>query len=307
MADEPQTRCGFVALVGVPNAGKSTLMNCLVGSKVSIVSPKVQTTRNRVLGIALDGAAQIIFVDTPGIFTNPKRRLERAMVAAAWSGAGDADLVAVLIDAVRGIDPDSRKIIEALAPAGQERLARPAYLVLNKVDAIRRDKLLALAEELNRIGTFERIFMVSALTGDGVADLRAALGAALPVGPWAYPEDQLADMPMRLMASEFTREQLFLQLHEELPYSLSVETESWKDMPDGSARIEQVVTVLRESQKPIVLGKGGQRIKSVGAAARSELAEALGRPVHLFLHVRVREDWINDPARYRDMGLDYNS
>lgn len=307
MADEPQTRCGFVALVGVPNAGKSTLMNCLVGSKVSIVSPKVQTTRNRVLGIALDDAAQIIFVDTPGIFTNPKRRLERAMVAAAWSGAGDADLVAVLIDAVRGIDPDSRKIIETLAPASRGQPSRPTYLVLNKVDAIRRDKLLALAEELNRIGVFEQIFMVSALTGDGVGDLRAALGAALPVGPWAYPEDQLADMPLRLMASEFTREQLFLQLHEELPYSLSVETESWKDMPDGSARIEQVVTVLRESQKPIVLGKGGQRIKSVGAAARTELAEALGRPVHLFLHVRVREDWINDPARYRDMGLDYNS
>jgi GTP-binding protein Era len=299
---EAPTRCGYVAIVGAPNAGKSTLLNNLVGSKVSIVTPKVQTTRSRVLAIAVEGAAQIVFVDTPGIFVNPKRRLERAMVAAAWAGAGDADLIVVLIDAARPLDTDTEGMIAALRNGG-----RPLLLALNKVDVARRAALLALAERLNRETPFAATFMISALTGDGVDDLRRALAARLPAGPWLYPEEQLADMPLRLIAAELTREQLFLQLHEELPYSLTVEPEKWEDRDDGSVRIDQVVTVLRESQKPIVLGKGGRRIKAVGAAARAEIAAMLERPVHLFLHVQVRENWQDDPARYRDMGLEFES
>jgi GTP-binding protein Era len=301
-----ETSCGFVAIVGAPNAGKSTLLNSLVGSKVSIVTPKVQTTRTRVLAIAIEGAAQLVFVDTPGIFINPKRRLERAMVAAAWAGAGDADVTIVLVDASRGTmpdhDPDTARIVEQLGGTGRSLL-----LALNKTDQAKRDSLLGLADRLNRAATFAATFMISALTGDGVADLRQALAARLPVGPWMYPEEQLADMPLRLLAAELTREQLFLQLHEELPYSLTVEPEKWEEFKDGSVRIDQVVTVLRDSQKPIVLGKGGRRIKAVGEAARAEIAALLDRPVHLFLHVQVRENWQDDPARYRAMGLDFES
>ena len=295
-------RCGYVAIVGAPNAGKSTLLNNLVGSKVSIVTPKVQTTRTRVLAIALEGAAQLIFVDTPGIFVNPKRRLERAMVAAAWSGASDADVVVVLVDAVRGADPDTQRIVEQLRGA-----SRPLLLALNKVDVVKRERLLVLADQLNRSATFAATFMVSALTGDGVGDLRVALAARVPAGPWMFPEDQLAEMPLRLLAAELTREQLFIQLHEELPYSLTVEPEAWQERADGSVRIDQLVTVLRDSQKPIVLGKGGQRIKAVGAAARAEIAALLERPVHLFLRVQVRANWQDDPARYRAMGLEFES
>jgi GTP-binding protein Era len=301
-----ETSCGFVAIVGAPNAGKSTLLNSLVGSKVSIVTPKVQTTRTRVLAIAIEGAAQLVFVDTPGIFINPKRRLERAMVAAAWAGAGDADVTIVLVDASRGTmpdhDPDTARIVEQLGGTGRSLL-----LALNKTDQAKRDSLLGLADRLNRAATFAATFMISALTGDGVADLRQALAARLPAGPWMYPEEQLADMPLRLLAAELTREQLFLQLHEELPYSLTVEPEKWEEFKDGSVRIDQVVTVLRDSQKPIVLGKGGRRIKAVGEAARAEIAALLDRPVHLFLHVQVRENWQDDPARYRAMGLDFES
>ena len=301
-----ETRCGFVAIVGAPNAGKSTLLNSLVGSKVSIVSPKVQTTRARVLAFAIEGPAQIVFVDTPGIFVNPKRRLERAMVAAAWAGAGDADVTVVLVDASRGTmpdhDPDTARIVEQLGGSGRSLL-----LALNKIDQAKRDALLGLADRLNRAAPFAATFMISALTGDGVADLRRALAARLPEGPWMYPEEQLAEMPIRLLAAELTREQLFLQLHEELPYSVMVEPEKWEEFKDGSVRIDQVVTVLRDSQKPIVLGKGGRRIKAVGEAARAEIAALLDRPVHLFLHVQVRENWQDDPARYRAMGLDFES
>jgi GTP-binding protein Era len=296
------TRCGFVAIVGAPNAGKSTLLNSLVGSKVSIVTPKVQTTRTRVLAIAIEGTAQLIFVDTPGIFVNPKRRLERAMVAAAWTGAGDADAIVVLVDATRGADPDTLRIIEQLG-----RSSRPLLLALNKVDVVKRERLLTLADQLNRDAKFAATYMISALTGDGVDDLRRALAAQVSEGPWMYPEDQLAEMPLRLLAAELTREQLFLQLHDELPYSLTVEPEKWEDFQDGSVRIDQVVTVQRDSQKPIVLGKAGRRIKAVGAAARAEIAAMLDRPVHLFLHVQVRENWQDDPARYRAMGLEFES
>ena len=302
MVDGVAPRCGYVAIVGVPNAGKSTLVNQLVGSKVSIVTPKVQTTRTRVLGIAMADEAQLIFVDTPGIFANPKRRLERAMVAAAWAGASDADVVVVLVDATRGVDPDTRGIIEQLAGTGRSLL-----LALNKVDVTKRDTLLGLTEQLNAMASFEATFMISALTGDGVDDLRRALAAKMPAGPWMFPEDQLADMPLRLLAAELTREQLFLQLHEELPYSLMVEPEKWEEFRDGSVRIDQAVIVLRESHKPIVLGKGGRRIKAVGAAARAEIAATLDRTVHLFLHVVVRENWQDDPERYRAIGLDFES
>jgi GTP-binding protein Era len=295
-------RCGFVAIVGAPNAGKSTLLNSLVGSKVSIVTPKVQTTRARMLAIAVEGDAQLVFVDTPGIFANPKRRLERAMVAAAWAGASDADAIVVLVDAVRGVDPDSQRMIEQLRDGGRSLL-----LALNKIDQAKRASLLEIAERLNRDTKFEATFMISALTGSGVDDLRRALAARMPAGPWMYPEDQLAELPLRLLAAELTREQLFLQLHEELPYSLMVEPEKWEEFKDGSVRIDQIVTVLRDSQKPIVLGKGGRRIKAVGEAARAEIATLLDRPVHLFLHVQVRENWQDDPARYRAMGLDFES
>jgi GTP-binding protein Era len=296
-----QTRCGYVALIGAPNAGKSTLLNCLVGSKVAIVSPKVQTTRTRVLGITIEGAAQLIFVDTPGIFT-PKRRLERAMVAAAWEGADDADVVVLLVDSSARLKPETLAIAERL-----REYRRPAILALNKVDAVKPPVLLELAERLNQAGRFAETFMISALTGSGVDDLRRSFAMRVPEGPWLFPEDQLSDMPERLLAAEITREKLFLRLQQELPYSLTVETESWEELEDGSARIGQVIYVQRESQKPIVLGRGGSMIKSVGIAARRELEEILERRIHLSLYVKVRENWIDDPERYRDWGLDYNS
>jgi GTPase len=299
------TRAGFVAIVGAPNAGKSTLVNALVGSKVSIVSPKVQTTRMRVIGIAMadlpDGdRAQVVLVDTPGIFRVAKRRLERAMVAAAWQGAEDADVVALVVDAERGIGQETRAIIERLKQSKAPRL-----LVLNKIDLVPREQLLALTGELNALVPFERTFMVSALKSDGVADVLAAFAAAVPQGPFLYPEDQAADLPMRLLASEVTREQVFLQLHQELPYEAAVETEKWEERQDGSVRIEQTVHVQRDSQRAIVLGKGGARIKQIGARARHELTAMLERPVHLFLHVKVSERWADDPAHYRMIGLDY--
>jgi GTP-binding protein Era len=295
-------RCGFVALVGAPNAGKSTLLNRLVGAKVAIVSPKVQTTRTRITGIAIEGDAQLVFVDTPGIF-EPKRRLERSMVAAAWAGAGDADLTCLLVDAASGrLRDDVAQIAERLAATG-----RPLVLLLNKIDQVRRDKLLALAARLNEIATFERTFMISALTGDGVEDLMRWLAGRVPEGPWLFPEDQLSDMPMRLAAAEVTREKLFWFLHEELPYSVAVETETWQEFEDGSVKIGQVIYVQRDSQKGIVLGRGGAMIRRIGKAAREELAEILERPVHLSLFVKVRENWIDDPDRYREWGLDFNA
>ncbi len=296
------TRCGFVALVGAPNAGKSTLLNALVGTKVAIVSPKVQTTRTRVLGITLEGDSQLVFVDTPGIF-QPKRRLERAMVAAAWQGAQDADLVVLLVDSTADrIKPDTQAIIDGLKNAG-----RQAILALNKVDAVKRSKLLALSEALNAAGDFSATFMISALTGDGIDDLRSALASAVPDGPWLYPEDQLSDMPERLLAAEITREKIFLRLYQELPYAVTVETESWEQREDGSIAISQVIFVQRDTQKAIVLGKGGQMIKAIGTAARQELEEILDCRVHIRLFVKVREGWIDDPDRYRDWGLDYNA
>lgn len=295
------TRAGFIAVVGAPNVGKSTLINRLVGTKVSIVSPKVQTTRTRVLGICMAGPAQVIFIDTPGIF-QPRRRLDRAMVAAAWSGAADADQTLLLVDAKRGIDDDTRSIIEKLAKAD-----RRATLAINKIDLVRKDALLALTSALHSYDVFTETFMISAETGDGVDDLLAALSADLPAGPWLFPEDQISDMPERLLAAEITREQLYLQLHQELPYAATVETETWEDKDDGSVRIDQVIYVQRDSQKAIVLGKGGQRVKSLGATARKELEAVLGCRVHLFLFVKVREKWGDDPERYRDWGLDFNA
>jgi GTP-binding protein Era len=297
---EGGTRCGFVALVGAPNAGKSTLLNMMVGGKVSIVTPKVQTTRTRITGICMAGEkTQIIFLDTPGIF-KPKRRLERAMVTAAWSGAHDADLVVVLVDVKRGFDGDTRRIIEGLAAR-----KRRAVLALNKIDGARRDDLLPLAAKLNESGIFSDSFMISALTGDGVDDLRIFLAGRMPTGPWLYPEDQLADIPLRLLAAETTREKLFLRLHQELPYALGVETESWEERRDGSIRIDQVIYVLRDSHKPIILGKGGRQIKAVGQASRLDLEDFLGQRVHLFIHVKVAPKWTDDPSRYRDMGLEF--
>jgi len=303
MADEtaPEARrCGFVALLGAPNVGKSTLLNALVGSKVSIVSPKVQTTRSRVLGICIRDAAQIIFVDTPGIF-EPRRRLDRAMVRAAWQGASDADLIALLVDAKLGIDRDTRGIVKSL-----RKTERKAILVLNKIDVVKRTTLLQLAEALNGEGVFTDIFMISALTGDGIDDFAGHLAGTVSEGPWLFPEDQITDIPMRLLAAEITREKLYLQLHQELPYSAAVETESWEDFDDGSVRIGQIIYVQRSSQKAIVLGKGGQRIKALGAAAREELMVLLDRKVHLFIHVKTREKWADDPERYRDLGLDFD-
>ncbi len=300
------TRCGFVALVGAPNAGKSTLLNRMVGAKLAIVTPKVQTTRTRMLGIALSGAAQLVYVDTPGIF-EPKRRLERAMVRAAWRGAADADLVLVLVDVHRRpVDKDTARII-----AGLKAAKRRAVLVLNKIDLVRRPRLLAISARLNAVGggpegLFTDTFMVSATGGDGVADLIAFLADAVPPGPWLYPEDQLSDLPERLLAAELTREQLFLLLHQELPYAIAVETEEWERFKDGSVRIDQVIYVQRDSQKPIVLGRGGARIKKAGAAALAELETLLGCRVHLMLHVKVRADWVERPDYYREMGLDFD-
>ncbi len=301
-ATGPPLRCGFVALLGAPNAGKSTLLNSLVGAKVAIVTRKVQTTRSRLRGLAVRGASQIIFVDTPGIFA-PKRRLERAMVAAAWSGARDADFIALVFDANRkGIDPDSRLILNGLKDFG-----RRAILLLNKVDVVKRPRLLELAAKFEAEGLFDRIFMISALTGDGVDDLRAFLATAMPEGPWHYPEDQLSDLPLRLMAAETTREKLFQRLHQELPYALTVETERWQDFEDGSVKIEQTIYVQRDTQKAIVLGKSGQSIKEIRGDSQKELEEFLERKVHLFLFVKVRRNWIEDPERYRDWGLDYEA
>ena len=303
---EPKTgeaprHCGFAALVGAPNAGKSTLLNALVGAKVSIVTPKVQTTRTRVTGIVVEGATQIVFVDTPGIFTKTKRRLERAMVASAWAGAADADQVVVVVDGTRkGIGDDTRRILDGLREAG-----RKAILALNKVDLIRRPELLPRAAQLNQAFPFTATFMISARTGDGVADLRRHLAGLMPEGPWLFAEDDLSDISERLLAAEVTREQLFLNLHDELPYDLSVETESWKEFKNGSIKIQQVVYVRRDSQKSIVLGKGGKTAKAIGEAARKALEAQLGRPVHLFLFVKVREAWPDDPERFKAIGLDW--
>lgn len=302
-ADSAPTRCGFIALVGAPNAGKSTLLNALTGVKVSIVSPKVQTTRARVLGITIEGTAQLVFVDTPGVF-QPKRRLDRAMVAAAWQGADESDRVAVLFDASRrkGIDEDTRRIVDRLKQEG-----RRALLVLNKIDLIPRDRLLGLAAEFNAEGIFDEIFMVSALTGDGLDRLRRYLADWAPEGPWHYPDDHITDMPMRLLAAEITREKLFLQLHQELPYATTVETEVWEQFDDGSVKISQVIFVRKDSQKAIVLGKGGTRIRAIGESARRELEEFMEQRIHLKLFVKVREDWEDDPERYAPWGLDHKA
>ena len=296
------TRAGFVALIGEPNAGKSTLLNRMVGAKVSIVTHKVQTTRARIRGIAMEGEAQIVFVDTPGLF-RPRRRLDRAMVAAAWGGAADADVVVLLLEAHRGLTEGVRAILYALKdrlPAGQ-RVA----LAINQIDRVQAEVLLALAEAMNAAYPFEKTFMISAERGHGVEDLKAWLGATLPEGPWFYPEDQIADLPMRMIAAEITREKLTLRLHEELPYQLTVETERWEDREDGSARIDQLIYVARDGHKGIILGHKGETIKAVGRDARVELAEFLGRPVHLFLQVKVRENWLEDKERYTEMGLEF--
>ena len=292
-------RCGIVAVVGAPNAGKSTLVNALVGQKVAIVSPKAQTTRTRLMGIAIAGEAQIILLDTPGIF-EPKRRLDRAMVAAAWAGAADADLIALVVDAERGFN----KRIEEMADRLKER-REPKILVLNKVDATAKEPLLALAAELNQRVAFEEIYFVSATTGDGVAELKAALAARVPEGPWHFPEDQVSDATDRMLAAEVTREQLYLQLHAELPYASAVETEKYEEKKDGSLAIHQQILVGRDTQKAIVLGKGGTRIRAIGEAARKELSELMGRKVHLFLHVKVNPKWEEDRGLYRDIGLDW--
>jgi GTP-binding protein Era len=293
------TRCGFVALIGAPNVGKSTLVNALVGSKVTIVSRKVQTTRALIRGIVIDEGAQIILVDTPGIFL-PKRRLDRAMVRTAWSGAHDADLVCVLLDAKAGLDEEADAILAKAASVDHQKI-----LVLNKVDLVPREKLLALAKSANDRLAFAETFMVSALSGDGVADLRHALARMVPQGPFLYPEDQMSDAPMRQLAAEITREKIYQKLHQELPYQSTVETDSWTERKDGSVKIEQTIFVERESQRKIVLGKGGATIKSIGAASREEIAEILEVTVHLFLFVKVRENWGDDPDRYREMGLEF--
>ncbi|MBR1126500.1 GTPase Era [Bradyrhizobium lablabi] len=292
-------RCGFVALIGAPNVGKSTLVNALVGAKVTIVSRKVQTTRALIRGILVEDKSQIVLVDTPGIFA-PKRRLDRAMVLTAWTGAHDADLVCVLLDAKLGIDAEAETIFTTLA-----NVAHPKVLVINKIDLVPREKLLALAKAANERMKFEETFMISALSGDGIDDLKKTLARLVPAGPFHYPEDQMSVAPMRHLAAEITREKLFQQLHQELPYQSTVETDSWVDRKDGSARIEQTIFVERESQRKIVLGKGGATIKSIGAEARKEIAEITGQAVHLFLFVKVRENWGDDPDRYREMGIEF--
>jgi GTP-binding protein Era len=298
-AEEHATRCGFVALIGATNAGKSTLINALVGSKVSIVTPKVQTTRALVRGITIDGPAQLIFVDTPGIFV-PRRRLDRAMVGTAWGSTQDADIVALLVDSRKGVADDEEAILRVLADV------RPVkVLVLNKVDLVDKLALLALTQTLNERATFAATFMVCARSGDGVEDLKHWFAAHVPAGPWLYPEDQISVAPLRQLAAEITREKLYLRLHQELPYRSTVETDTWKELRDGSVRIEQTIYVERESQRKIVLGKGGQAIRAIGAAARIDIAAAVEQPVHLFLFVKVREGWGDDPERYREMGLDF--
>jgi GTP-binding protein Era len=294
------TRAGFVALIGAPNAGKSTLLNTAVGTKLSIVTHKVQTTRALLRGIVIHNNAQIVFVDTPGIF-RPKRRLERAMVATAWGGAADADVLAVLIDAKKGITDEDRAILEGIAgfPAGRE-----CVLLLNKVDLVKRETLLALAKEANEAGRFSRTFMISALNGDGVSDLLDHLAAAMPEGPYLYPEDQMTDLPLRFLAAEITREKLTLRLHDELPYRATVETEKWTETKKG-VRIDQTIYVEREGQRKILLGKGGETIKAISMAARKEISKLIEKPVHLFLFVKVRENWSDDPERYREMGVEF--
>ena len=303
MTENPSmaTRCGFIAILGAPNVGKSTLLNRLVGTKVSIVSPKVQTTRRRILGITVRGPAQLVFVDTPGIFTPaPGRRLERAMVQAAWRSVEDADRQVLVVDARRGIDRDTEMILAELAKSG-----RRLTLAINKLDLVKPPAVLPLIDRLSQTGLFDRVFIVSALRGDGCEDLLNALSADLPEGPWLFPEDQLSDLSQRAMAAEITREKLFEQLHQELPYSLTVETENWAAAADGSEiRIDQTIYVQRDSQKAIVLGKGGRQIKAVGQAARAELEQMLGCRVHLFLFVKVRPRWLEDPERYSEMGLE---
>ncbi len=294
-----ETRAGFVALIGAPNAGKSTLLNSLVGAKVSIVTHKVQTTRVPVRGIAMAGQTQVIFVDTPGIFA-PKRRLDRAMVGSAWQGATDADLVALLIDAQRGLDDENKEIIGKL-----KEVPQPKILILNKIDLIEREKLLALTAQANELVRFERTFMISATKGDGISDVRDYFASTMPKGPWLYPEDEISDVPMRLMAAEITREKLFLRLHEELPYQSTVETDSWEERKDGSVRIEQTIYVERDGQKKIVLGQGGKMVKSISMDARKEISSEIEKKVHLFLHVKVREGWGDDPERYRGIGLEF--
>jgi GTP-binding protein Era len=293
------SRCGFVALIGAPNVGKSTLINVLVGAKVSIVSHKVQTTRGLLRGIVTEGDTQLVFIDTPGIF-QPRRRLDRAMVSSAWSGARDADLVGVLVDAKRGLDEETVALIDQLGA-----VQAPKFLMINKIDLVEKSHLLALARDANEHAEFQATFMISALTGDGITDLRKWLVAHAPVGPWHYPEDQISDAPLRQLAAEITREKLYLRLHQELPYQSTVETDRWEERKDGAVRIEQTIYVERESQRKIVLGKGGQSIKAIGADARREIAAVLGQPVHLFLFVKVREGWGEDPERYREMGIEF--
>ncbi|THD85283.1 GTPase Era [Aliigemmobacter aestuarii] len=301
MADQG-TRAGFVALIGEPNAGKSTLLNRMVGAKVSIVTHKVQTTRARIRGVCMEGNAQIVFVDTPGLF-KPRRRLDRAMVKAAWGGASDADIIVLLIEAHRGLTEGVQAIINRIA--SELPKDQPVALAINKIDRVKAETLLALTEEMNRAYPFVKTFMISAERGYGVDDLREWLAGQVPEGPWFYPEDQIADLPMRVIAAEVTREKLTLRLHEELPYQLTVETEKWEDKPDGSTRIDQVVYVARDGHKGIVLGKGGETIKAVGQAARADLIEFLDRPVHLFLTVKVRPNWLEEAERYSEMGLDF--
>jgi GTPase len=303
MADHPEhTRCGFVALIGEPNAGKSTLLNRMVGAKVAIVTHKVQTTRTRLRGIAVEGAAQLVFVDTPGLF-RPRRRLDRAMVAAAWGGAADADVVVLLIEAHRGLTDGVRAILDGLAGQVPERV--PVALAINKIDRVPAERLLGLAAEANGLRDFAATFMISAERGHGVEDLRKWLASRVPEGPWLYPEDQIADVALRLIAAEITREKLTLRLHQELPYELTVETEGWQERKDGSVRIDQVVYVARDGHKGIALGPKGETIKAVGQAARAEIKAFLGREAHLFLTVKVRPGWLEERERYGAIGLDY--
>lgn len=310
MADTPKAapqdttaprRCGVIAIIGAPNAGKSTLVNALVGAKVTIISRKVQTTRIQIRGIAMEGASQLVLIDTPGIFA-PKRRLDKAMVASAWAGAADADQVLVLVDAAKGLDEDVERLFERLAGAP----AKKPILVLNKVDRVDdKGRLLAPVQDLSSRIAFDKVFMIAALNGDGVGELKRYLAAHVPEGPWLYPEDELSDIPVRQLAAEVTREKIYDNLHDELPYQITVETESWKELRDKSVRVEQTIYVERDSQKAIVLGKGGQTIKKISQASRAELTEIVGEPVHLFLFVKVRENWSSDPERYRQMGLEF--
>lgn len=299
MAPNNVQKCGFVAIIGSPNAGKSTLLNRMVGAKVAIVTHKVQTTRTRVTGIGLHENTQLVFIDTPGIFA-PKRRLDRAMVSAAWKGSEDAEQTVLMVDAKKGVDDNVERILTGLSDAN-----RKAILVINKIDTVKRESLLALVQKLNEAGQFEETFLISALNGDGVEDLKSHLADLAPEGPWMYPEDQISDVTMRLLAAEITREKVYLRLHEELPYATTVETEAWDERPDGSVRIEQVIHVERESQKGIVIGKGGKMLKLLGQMAREDMQENFDRKVHLFLHVRVTEKWADDKTMYEDMGLDF--